>query len=87
MSFDKKRYRPGLGRDTPYPKRSHLYEMGENEMDFQNPMCRWGWNRDYGEAYSIWRGNVGEWGTCKICIRRAEKGLPGVPPMTHAHQD
>ena len=80
MEYDSKKYRPGLGRDYPYPQRSHLYEVGKHSMDFGNPMCRYGWNRDGGESYSIWRGNVGDKGICKICVRRASAGLKGVEP-------
>lgn len=67
-------YITGLGRDYPHPKISHLYKG-----DFSNPgfpMCRRGWNRDNGQSWSIWRGNVGDRGICKICIRRAEEGRP-----------
>ena len=78
MTYDQNKYRPGLGRDYPHPKRSHLYELGDNILDFQLPMCRYGWNRDSGESYSIWRGQVGDFGICKICLKRASKGLPGV---------
>ena len=70
----------GLGRDNPHPKLAHLYEG-----DFgypMNPMCRFGWNRDDGEAYSIWRDNLGENGVCAVCLRRAQKGLPGVLSKT-----
>lgn len=65
----------GLGRDYPYPKLAHLYKG-----TFANPglpMCRRGWNR--GDSYSIWRNNEGENGICKICMRRALKGLDGIP--------
>jgi hypothetical protein len=79
MSYDEKKYRPGLGRSVPYPRRAHLYEIGEDSMDFLDPMCRYGWNRDGGESYSIWRGNVGSDGICKLCIKRASKGLHGIP--------
>jgi hypothetical protein len=61
-------------------KVSHLYKG-----DFSNPglpMCARGWNRDDGSSYSIWRGNIGEGGLCKICIRRAMKGLDGVNGRT-----
>jgi hypothetical protein len=79
LSYDRQKYRPGLGRDIPHPKRAHLYEVGEDYMDFRNPMCRYGWNRDNGESYSIWRNNVPDNGAiCKVCIKRASKGLPGV---------
>jgi hypothetical protein len=73
-------YRPGLGRDCPPAKRSHLYKLGEDIMDFGDPMCRYGWNRDGRESYSIWRGNIGRLGICKICMRRALAGLDGVLP-------
>lgn len=66
----------GLGRDNPPPKVAHLYK-GEFD-DPGLPMCRYGWNRDDGRSYSIWRGNFGERGVCKICLRRAKKGLDGV---------
>lgn len=75
--YDETKYRPGLGRDYPHPKRAHLYTLGENCMDFQLPMCNYGWNRDGGESWSVWRGNVGVDGICKICIKRAAKGLAG----------
>ena len=71
-------YITGLGRDYPHPKLAHLYK-GTFE-DPGNPMCRRGWNRDGGESYSIWRGNAGQNGICKICLRRAQKGLDGVEP-------
>jgi len=69
-------YIAGLGRDHPAPPLSHLYRG-----DFKDPglpMCACGWNR--GEEYSIWRGNVGAKGVCKVCLRRARKGLAGVEP-------
>ena len=65
----------GLGRDYPHPKIAHLYKG-----DFSSPglpMCKRGWNR--GDGYSIWRGNIGERGICLICLRRAKKGLDGIP--------
>ena len=73
-----KGYITGLGRDYPYPRLAHLYEG-----TFQNPgnpMCRHGWNRDNEQSYSIWRNNDGRDGICKICLRRAIKGLKGVKP-------
>lgn len=80
MDYNEDKYRPGLGRDYPYPKIAHLYEIGENCLDFGRPMCRHGWNRDNGQAYSIWRGQVGEKGICKICLRRASRGKKGKEP-------
>jgi hypothetical protein len=67
-------YVEGLGRDYPHPKRSHLYEG--TYWDLGKAMCRNGYNRPGG--YSIWRGNRGELGLCKTCLRRALKGLDGV---------
>ena len=78
MDYNTEKYRPGLGRSVPHPKRAHLYEIGDHYMDFLDPMCRYGWNRNDGRSYSIWRGNVGEDGICKLCIKRANKGLSGV---------
>jgi hypothetical protein len=77
-------YITGLGRDYPHPKLAHLYEGTFNEPG--NPMCRRGWNRDNGQAYSIWRNNIGERGICLICLRRAQKGLKGVLPKAHLTQ-
>jgi hypothetical protein len=77
VSYDEKKYRPGLRR-WPAAQRAHLYEIGEHSMDFGNPMCLYGWTDPNREGYSIWRGNVGPKGICKICIRRAEEGLAGI---------
>lgn len=78
MTYDRNKYRPGLGRSVPEPKRSHLYEVEpDDNMDFGLPMCRYGWNRDGGESYSIWRGHAGD-SICKLCIKRASLGLRGV---------
>lgn len=69
-------YIVGLGRDYPHPKTSHLYKG--DFSDPGKPMCARGWNRDGGESYSIWRGNHGVNGVCKICLRRARAGLPPI---------
>jgi hypothetical protein len=66
----------GLGRDHPHPKLAHLYHGDFNEPGLA--MCLRGYNRGV-DGYSIWRGNVGERGICKTCLRRAGAGLPGVP--------
>lgn len=71
-------YIAGLGRDYPHPKIAHLYKGDFNDPGL--PMCRYGWNRDGGTSYSIWRNNSGANGVCKICLRRARQGLDGVPP-------
>lgn len=70
-----KGYILGLGRDHPHPKLAHLYKGDFGDPGL--PMCRHGWNRDDGQSYSIWRGNMGEDGVCAICLRRAQKGLDG----------
>jgi hypothetical protein len=67
----------GLGRDVPHPRIAHLYKGTFNDPGL--PMCARGWNRDNGQAYSIWRGNEGRGGVCKICWRRAKAGKDGVP--------
>ncbi len=69
-------YIAGLGRDYPHPNLAHLYKG--TFADPGLPMCRRGWNRDGGQAYSIWRGNLGEGGVCRICLRRALEGKEGV---------
>lgn len=71
-----KGYILGLGREYPHPKLAHLYKGDFSEPGL--PMCRRGWNRDDGESYSIWRGNMGEDGICKVCLRRARAGKDGV---------
>jgi hypothetical protein len=67
-------YIPGLGRDVPHPRISHLYEGTFHDPG--NPMCKRGWNRE--DGYSIWRGNIGKGGICKTCMKRAKLGLQGV---------
>ena len=69
-------YIMGLGRDVPHPRLAHLYKGTNAEPGL--PMCRHGWNRDGGESYSIWRGNIGTHGICAICYQRASAGLEGV---------
>lgn len=63
----------GLGRDYPYPFISHLYQGSYAKPE--GPMCHYGANRDNGDGFSIWRGNVGKRGVCKICMKRARAGL------------
>jgi hypothetical protein len=67
----------GLKR-YPLGKRSHLYKGSFSDPGL--PMCRYGWTDPWGSSYSIFRGNVGEHGICKICLRRAHAGLEGIPP-------
>ncbi len=68
-----KGYIVGMGRDHPYPLMSHLYQ-GEYD-DLKGPMCPHGANRNDGNSFSIWRGNVGANGICKMCMKRAKQGL------------
>ena len=71
-----KGYILGLGRDYPAPKISHLYKGDFADPGY--PMCLNGWNRDGHTSYSIWRGNMGVNGICKVCLRRARGGLEPV---------
>ena len=72
-------YITGMGRgnsDYGLQEETHLYQG-----TFANPglpMCKRGWNRDYGTGYSIWRNNSGDGGVCPVCEQRAARGLPGV---------
>lgn len=69
----------GQSRDHNHDhKVTHLYKGTHADPGY--PMCKRGWNRDDGTSYSIWRGNISPAGLCKVCERRAEKGLDGVPP-------
>ncbi len=70
-----KKYIPGQDRDPQKNVVTHLYHGTFNEPGL--PMCKRGWNR--GDGYSIWRNNIGDKGICKVCARRAAKGLEGVP--------
>ncbi len=55
---------------------THIYKG--NFSDPGLPMCVRGWNRSSGEGYSIFRGNVGNVGLCKVCVRRTLAGKDGV---------
>jgi hypothetical protein len=68
-------YIAGLGRDYPHPKLAHLYKGDFDDPGL--PLCRNGWNRFGHTGYSIWRGNVGVDGICKVCMRRALAGKGG----------
>jgi len=75
-------YVVGLVRDTfPGKVVSHLYKGSFHDLGL--PMCKRGWNRDWGLSYSIWRGHEGAKGVCKICMRRALKGLDGVEAVAN----
>lgn len=68
-------YIMGLSRRRPGAKTSHLYKG--SFADPGQPMCARGYE-DAGD-YSIWRGNMGENGICKVCLRRARAGLDPAP--------
>lgn len=85
MTEEKKEYITGMFRgDNGRNIVSHLYYgVYSGPM---TPMCSGGWQRKYFNSkgklidweFSIFRGNVSPKGTCKICERRAEKGLPPI---------
>ncbi len=71
----------GMNRKTEDTSFAHLYDG-----NFDNPgkpLCRYGYNRDNGTSYSIWRGNVGKKGICPTCYKRALNGDVGIDPRTH----
>jgi len=82
MIINKREYTPGLNRESCADGHyvAHLYRGPFGNPGW--PMCRRGWNREDGTAYSIWRNNGGL-GICRVCQRRAEQGLPPVPPKGH----
>ena len=55
---------------------THIYKGDFNDPGL--PMCVRGWNRSDGEGYSIFRGNVGDVGVCRVCVRRMLQGKDGV---------
>jgi len=71
-------YVAGLVRD-PIDKNRHVAHLYKGSFgDVGDPMCKRGWNRkEWG--YSIWRNVFTSKGICKICLRRAEKGLDPIP--------
>lgn len=74
-------YRSGSCRNNDRAL-SHTYaEMDDGELW---PMCIYGWNRDSGHAFSIFRGSVGTEGGCKLCAKRVRLNLqPVTVPVTH----
>lgn len=58
-----------------YPNYAHLYKG--TYADVGQPMCARGYEKE-GDI-SIWRGNGGEKGVCKVCLRRAFAGLKPAP--------
>jgi hypothetical protein len=76
------KYIAGLGRanqDYGLLEETHLYEV--KNIDGETgyfPLCKRGFNRDYGTGFSIFRGNSGDLGCCQVCNERARKGRPGL---------
>lgn len=54
---------------------AHLYKG--DYSDPGQPMCRNGYEK--AGDISIWRGNIGPKGLCKVCLRRARAGLSPAP--------
>ena len=72
-------YISGQSRDHKHDNRvTHLYKGTFGDPGW--PMCKRGWNRDNGTAYSIWRNNIGPVGLCSICVRRAIENKEPIPP-------
>lgn len=63
---------------------SHLYAVMD-DGDYL-PMCRYGWNRSDGAAFSIFRGWSGARGLCRVCQRRSAAGLPPVESRSGSHK-
>ena len=81
-------YIPGADRsprEESDKRRTHLYRGAFDTIE--GPMCLWGWNRDYGTSLSIWRNNISVRGLCRICVRRATKGLDTAPPRSEDEAD
>lgn len=79
------KYVEAIGRNEGEEKgHSHLYAT-EDDRNYL-PMCRYGWNRSDGAAFSIFRGHVGARGACKICRKRADAGLHGVEAQPGSHK-
>lgn len=74
MEIMGKEYVVGLDRNDQHLV-AHLYRGTFGYPG--RPMCVRGWNRSDGCSYSIFRNQYGP-GICKICMRRAEKGLEPV---------
>lgn len=76
-------YVTGLDRSTRWGGHagdhivSHLFDGTFGDPG--KPLCRKAYDMDGG--WSIWRGNVGSKGICKVCKRRADAGLNGVDPL------
>lgn len=90
-----KEYVEAIGRNPGEEKQhSHLYlvthgpdpENPKLVVEDYKPMCRRGWNRGDGGGFSIFRGHSGARGLCKVCLKRAKAGLPGVEAKPGSHR-
>lgn len=98
MNIAGNEYVEAIGRNPGEEKgHSHLYRLVEAPSDVAalaglgartgyKPMCRHGWNRSDGEAFSIFRGHTGRRGLCKNCQRRAVAGLPPIEAKAGSHK-
>ena len=77
MKIQNREYTTGQDRNEPNIVTAHLYKGTFDNVG--NPMCAWGWNRESGFGYSIFR-NQPFVKICKICSRRAENKLLPVKP-------
>lgn len=66
----------GADRNNPNEARAHLYALTKSGEYW--PMCEYGWNRSDGACLSILRGHGSSRGTCKVCERRRDAGLPPI---------
>jgi len=73
-----RKYITGMARINGESRVSHLFDG--NFSDPGKALCMWAYD-EYDE-YSIFRGNVSRKGICRICKRRADKGLEGVSPKS-----
>jgi hypothetical protein len=79
------RYVEAIGRNEGEElQHSHLYAVDAEGEHL--PMCVYGWNRSDGACLSIFRGHTGAKGLCRVCAKRAAKGLPGVPGRLGSHK-
>ena len=80
---DARQFIEGMDRNQQHAARSHLYEVMEPYALV--PMCEYGWNRNDGMGFSIFRGHQSRRGTCKVCQKRRAAGLPAIS-VSKGHQ-
>jgi hypothetical protein len=71
-------YITGSGRGNSgyeLQEETHVYEV---RGDSYLPLCKRGFNRDFGDGISIFRGSLHGENHCRVCIARQEAGLPGL---------